>query len=406
MKQLIVVLLWVTSFQLMAQKTVENGRTAQNSHTLVFTEDLTFGGTDEEWMLWVDSRTKIVPDTRGYMYVTDPKENVLLEFDPDGKFVRVAAKKGQGPGELQGIRSFTILDNNEGVMLDGPPISVPKIKIFDESRKVIKEDFLRAFGFPAVFWPSPDGKLAGSIYNQLSQSDNKIITQTGIINQNLEVVKVVRESKQNRIDPSRAREGAYWSQFLAELLNSLFEGFGVIAFAHDNHVYTAVSNTYEITKWRPDLSEKVLVVKRQYKPIPNNEGHIDAIVDIMSESFSGVPFMQEVLTRPVLQKAVSLAEPPPAKNPVFGIIPMEDGGFLVVHDVDLGTGHNLADIYSAEGQFLGQTSMEGFGFMGVDGGYFIPRMIFRNGFAYTILTDEYGENRAVRYTYRLGKKES
>jgi hypothetical protein len=393
---------------LFAQKIIENSETPKGkAKTLVFTEDLVLEAEiDGEPLLLVDSRTKIIPDPRGYMYITDRAENRLLEFDPDGNFVRVAANKGQGPGELQGIRSFTILDDNTGVMLDGPPIGVPKLKIFDENRKVTEESFLRSFGFPAVLWTSPNGQLNASIYSNMNQAENRIDTRTSILSKDLDVLEVIYEAHLGRLDTSRIQDSDYWSEHLSGILKSLFKGFGVIAFAPDNHVYTAVANQYEITKWSPDLGKKVMVVRRNYKPIPNSDAHIGAIVDVMVENFTGIPLLQNILTRPVLKRAVDLSEPPPGKNPIFGIIPMEKDGILVIHDIDLSNGNNLVDIFSNEGVFMGQVSMSGFGFMGVDAGLFLPRMIFRNGYAYTVLSDEYGENTAVRFTYKLVDKES
>ncbi len=118
----------------------------------------------------------------------------------------------------------------------------------------------------------------------------------------------------------------------------------------------------------------------------------------MTEEFLTVPRLADITTRPVLAKAIEYAEPPAAKNPVFGILVMENGTLLVVHDASPATGKNLADIFSPEGEYLGRFTLNNHAMVAFSAGGLIPKMTFKNGFAYTAETDEEGDNRVLRYT--------
>ena len=107
------------------------------------------------------------------------------------------------------------------------------------------------------------------------------------------------------------------------------------------------------------------------------------------------PELKDLINKSMVSRAIEQAEFPPVKNPVGGIVPMEDGKFLVVHDVNLLKGTALVHIYGADGKYLGQFGHTNFGML---------RMIFKNGFAYTLEITEDEENELVRYKYELVEK--
>jgi hypothetical protein len=69
----------------------------------------------------------------GSVFVQDEQKQ-LLQFDPQGRFVRNLMKNGQGPGELTGIWDFIVKDRQ--VFLLGNP---PKLLIFDFTGIVLNE---------------------------------------------------------------------------------------------------------------------------------------------------------------------------------------------------------------------------------------------------------------------------
>ncbi len=80
-------------------------------------------------------------------------------------------------------------------------------------------------------------------------------------------------------DRSRFSDPGYWSQRIGGNLKRYFQGSGVFNFDAGGHVYNAPTNKYEITKWSPDLKKKLLVIRRDYKPIPSSESDIQALLE-------------------------------------------------------------------------------------------------------------------------------
>jgi len=94
-------------------------------------------------------------DNRGFLYISD--ENQLLQFSPEGKFVRNFYKKGQGPGEL--ASSFQMVsflcDRSSVFVYDG----VGKIIQFDGEGKLVNEVKQTAGRFFTLFGMGENGYL-------------------------------------------------------------------------------------------------------------------------------------------------------------------------------------------------------------------------------------------------------
>jgi hypothetical protein len=169
-----------------------------------------------------------------------------------------------------------------------------------------------------------------------------------------------------------------------------------MVFDSQNNIYTATAQQYQVTKWDPEL-QKLLVLEKKYKPIPLTEEEIEAIVDPALEGVrAAVPGpLQQIITENVIKKAVELAEFPPAKNAVNGLKVLDDQTILVIHDANLVTGMASMDIFNKNGRFLGSVDHDFFG---------INRMVFKNGYGYTIETNDEEENELIRYRYKLVPK--
>ena len=107
------------------------------------------------------------------------------------------------------------------------------------------------------------------------------------------------------------------------------------------------------------------------------------------------PQIRNIVTEKVLARAVEKAEFPPVKPPVAGLLTMEDGTLIVIHDQSNATLEAIGDIYDKNGKFVGSFT---------HGGKGMSRMIFKNGFAYTVETDDMGDNTVVRYKVGLTRK--
>jgi hypothetical protein len=388
---------------LFGQTTVENGINPHGkAKTLLLKEDLRFGADEEEEeYLWTMSSVKIVPDKRGHMFIPDQKEGRILEFDPSGKYVATVVRQGNGPGELQGIIALDLLADGRWIALDGPAMGMPKIKYFKPDFTYMDETLPAGFGlvpFNTDF--SPDGALISAAYANFDASSGKLYIKNGILSKDLAVVKEIYSAEQKLPNMGNLADND-WSKLIAERLKLFYKGIGYAVFDEQGNVYTALGSRYEITKWTPDMTTTQLVITREDKPIRNTPEHLRGYVDFLVESMSLAPAFQSMITKQTMDRALELSDPPITKQPIFGLIPMEDGKLLVIHDFDMGTRMGKGDIFDTSGKFIGQITVPDYGLMSHDLGQFRPRMVFRNGFAYTIVTDELGDNRAVRYTYSM-----
>ncbi len=387
---------------------VDNGlRPKGKPKTLKFIEDLRFGSEeDDENYIWPHSGTTIAVNKAGQIFIGDVKESRVLEFDPNGKFVRVAIPKGQGPGELVGLNGFHILSDGRGVCLDGAPGSFPKLKVYDKDMNFIEDKGLASISMiPQGLLPSQDGKWYGSNYVEINPQKGKMVVKAGVIDSGFKAHKVLTSAERPTPDPARFGQGAYWVEFLGGNIKMLVKENGLFNFGKGGKFYSALSNRYEISVWdireKPDGSPEfveTLKIKKKYEPIASRSEDIRAVVDTLREAFSAFPQLRDVITDNVIRRAIEYADLPPVNNPLVGMIPMEDGHLLAIHDVNLATRVAIADIFSPDGRFVGRLKMGDLGLIGPVTN--LPRMIFRNGMAYTIVSDEDGENYAVRYRYK------
>jgi len=382
---------------------VNNGRRPKDSaQTLHFTIDLSFGADEaEDTYLWPHPGTTVGADAAGNFYVADPAGGRVLAFDPQGKFLRTVAAKGEGPGEFQNLFNFTLLTDGGGIGFEAQQ-GAAKFKYFDKDFLYKDEKSVSGKGiFLISATLSPKDNGFGGIYVQLDQASQSMKFKTGIFDMESNSLKELSSADRPAPEPARFSDPDYLAHFLGGNLKVFFNETGYYNYDQQGTLYTAVSSRYEITKWNADLSQPLMVVKRDYKPIANPPEQIEAMSQSFIDMMRGSP-MASIMTDTTIRKAMEYAEPPPTKNPIFGIIPMEKGMFLVVHDVDLVKGVNRADIFTAQGEFLGSAMLSGHAFVYFLAGGFFPRMVFKNGFAYSVTCDDMGDNRVVRYKYFLG----
>ncbi len=384
-------------------KVAQNGRSPEKPHTLTFVEDLRFGAEeDDEEYLWALDTVRLEVDDRGHFFIGDTRDRRILEFDANGKFVRQIAKSGKGPGELTFIADIAILQDGSALALNLFGGGLPSFLLFDKNMSFVKRE---AIDKPAIFVQSgaisPTGAFVAGSFTAPDPKTKRLVNKAGVFSRDFKVIKEDMSFERPAPDPKKMQNPSYRAEFLGGTFKGYFHGNGVYNFDLKGHLYAAINNTYEIVKWSPDLKRQLLIIRRDYEPIANDQDDIDALVDSITQRLGGFNAQRSPYSRQVVARAVEIAEPPKVKHPVLGLIPMEDGGLLVLRSMDWETGDELADIFSPEGVFLGQVSKSGFGL--VSGG-FMPRMIFRNGFAYTIETNEYGDNQAVRYKYELKAK--
>jgi len=396
-------ILWVLmtfcSWNFAVEKTVENDREPDGKAvTLVFTEDLRFGSDEEGGeYLWADPSSLVETDADGNIYVGDVRDRRILQFDKDGNFVKLVAKQGQGPGELQALADLAILGDGSLIALNSGPGVLPKFLFFDKNMKYLDTKAPKGFSKVVVSSEfSPDGETFAGMFLAFDMEKGTMKMKVGALDMNFDVKKQLSERDQS-FDPAAFQSQQGLSKFLSDTLKNAYKGTGMMTFDKEGNAYSAVSNEYTITKWAPDLTNKLMVIKRKYKPIPNTEDRIDAIAENTLDSFRSGP-LASLITDQLKKDIIENADLPIVVNPVNGLIPMEDGHLLVVHDVNFATGQQMVDIFNADGTFKGRATMDSWAFYNRNG---LTSMIFKNGFAYCMETDDLGDNRVVRYKYEF-----
>lgn len=398
----LLVLTMLSTFAALAADPVHNGETPKKKHTIVFTEDLRFGqedGGDE--FLWTASTTSVVANDAGHMFVADPSGQRIIEFDPEGKLVKVVAKKGSGPGELQGLSHATILKDGRLVSFEVLNFAFPRIGFFDAEGKFLEWSQPQGTGLlaqSAVF--SPNAEQFFTTYIDLNMNEQKMFINSALVKTDgFKIVKNYSTGERPMFNQARAQDPDYWAEFIGGNLKTFYDGFFIGVFDPQGNVYVCDGSKYEVEKYTPDLSQQILHFDRKFKPIANNEEELEGMAEIAADQFrgSGISFINKA----VMMKALKISEPPPRKFPIFGLIPWENKGLLVIHDVRMSDGVQRADIFNKDGEYLGYTELDNHAFLKPAGMAFTPNMVFRNGFAYTVEIDEDGENEVVRYKYEL-----
>ena len=384
---------------------VRNGKQPSGqAQTLVFSEELRFGGGDgEDDYLWTYG-SGVSPDFRGFMYVADPRANKVFEFNPDGELTRTIAREGNGPGEFQRLSFFTVLKDGSAVGFERLEGLEARFHHFDKQMKFKKMVAPREHGLILeIVQLAPRGDRIAAFYVTRDMDARVMRHEVSILDNQLRVQKRLNTGPRPLFDVSKFDQPGYWVDRIGGNVKLFLSGMGVVAFCDDGSCYTALNSRYEITHWNADLKTKKRTITREYKPIAQSPENLEAMVELFTEDMLANPRIAKVVTPPVLARAIEVADPSPAKNPIYAMMVMEDGTLLVVHEVDLVSRKNRADIFSAQGVYRGWVSMNNHALVKPIGGGYLPAMVFRNGKAYTMEVNDDGDMQVVRYGYAWAK---
>jgi len=148
MKRIAVIIGFITivlaSSLAVAQAIIENPVKPDNpraGRTVTLNEVMRIEDAGKDFYIKYVSGLKVAPD--GSVFVNDSGAQIL-QFDPQGRFVRNLEKKGQGPGEVNFV--YDIWPHGNQIILCGTP---PKALVFGPEGKMIQEISFRgaALGF-------------------------------------------------------------------------------------------------------------------------------------------------------------------------------------------------------------------------------------------------------------------
>lgn len=79
--------------------------------TIDLKTELVFGESEDDENTLFSTPSDIAVDEKGFIYVSDWRDNCIKKFSPDGKYILTIGRKGEGPGEFSGLYFIQIIDN-------------------------------------------------------------------------------------------------------------------------------------------------------------------------------------------------------------------------------------------------------------------------------------------------------
>lgn len=367
---------------------------------LTFREDLRFGGnTRDENYLWSSGQSPISleVDRDGNFYVCDTQTVRLLVYDSKGRFIRQMARRGQGPGEYEHLSGFRIFNDGSAVGYQ----FVSATSRFNYYNQDMTFGSMQQRQDPwniadLVF--SKDGEYAFAfLYNPRDGTTSSMASRHVLLDHQLRVLKEFSNLQLPRVNESRFYDPEYWVEQIAGQFHRRFRGRATAAFCSNGDLLLANTAKYEITRMK-DHEHVLWKMEKKYRPIPIKEQEIQAFGQELHYLFHrSFPNLKQVITSNVIKRGIEAADHPAAKNPIYDIIPMESGSFLVVHDYQTDTRIAEADVFSKKGHFIGTAQLP----KNLLWDFNTFRFFFKNGFAFAIEESAIGENQIIRYRYEL-----
>lgn len=371
----------------------------KESLTIRFEEDLRISpDSGKSYHLFTGGTVSVDVDHNGNMYVLDPSEERILRFDAKGEYLGQIGRSGRGPGEFLNLAGFQVLADGRAFALQDVQ-GVYLLSRFNKS--MVFEDRVsnkrsNIHNQSMIF--APDGNLMAGLF--LRTDNNKTVLAHGVFDRNLDLVKTLNETELEQFDYRMPESHERYVKELGHYMRPAAQGLHHAVFSDEGKLYTANSAHYEITRWDSNLN-KELVFSKEYQPSFQNDAEKAAMVEpLTSLVLSSIsPEDRHKLTDKVLADALTYAGFTDKKHPIYGLVPMEDGMLLVIHEVHYIERRIQADIFSERGLHLGSTSLP---YIDVTNVWASPRrLLFRGGFAYAIETNESAECELVRYKYSL-----
>jgi len=370
---------------------IVNGPTEpKHAQTLLLQEDLRLGpATLDEDLLFMDVNVSVDADPQGNIYVADSGGNRVLVFSPQGALLRQIGREGEGPGEFMALRRFHLLENGGALAFENLQ-HFSRINWFDSGWQFMRRSERTNTIVRIKDWrAAPKGHLFANEVVRIDTANRILITRFLITDDQLGERAAFGEHRQEEFDTTRVMDQSYWVNYLAGFFARELSGQkGYFSFATNNHLYTAMGGSYEVTEWDAKGKSHRRIL-RKCKPVFFDEDARQAAVAYEHERLLGeLPSdLHRIVTEGVVKQAFRQADLPLAKPPIYGLVAMENG-VIVIGDRNHSTGLSRGDLFSKEGRYLGSFSHETRA---------LKNMIFKNGYAYTIGRNEDDDNVLIRY---------
>lgn len=379
---------------------------AFGTDNIVLTEELRFGGAEAkddhfEW-LGANKPCAFDIDQRGHYYVIDARNARIMEFDAQGNFVRQLASQGQGPGEYQSVGHFQIMKDGSAVGLDNLQGTMRRQNYNTDLEFQDAELMTGLVGFTPRVRFSPSGKYAYAWFLKFNTEDQSLVSLSAITDGDLKPIETFFQTPWPSINGNTLSNRNLLVQGLAMQFKGIWHLNARIAkYLSDDRLLFVNNETGTIEIKSPDNREVLMTVKHTIKREPFESEQREALVDALEEHLfnQGGQALMNIVTPQVMAESIEKADLPRLSYPVQDIIPVSDGGFIIVTKVDYGRKSVAIQLFDQGGHFRGQANFPGQGVWTI----FETRLHATGAHIYAMETNADGDNQMVRYAYQVHK---
>ena len=316
---------------------------------LTLKEDFILGGGKAQGESAFSMVRGVAIDNDGNIYVGDLKQACVKVFDKAGVYLRTIGRRGQGPGEMQGVLSFSVIPDNQELIVS----DVNKLVVFDLQGRFKSNLVLRALTKQASM--DRQGNVFARFFDRSEKREILRLFGPDLITVLSDIVTIPDPPDLNMYSPR-----AYW---ILDPQDRLIFGYPKTyeIFFYDEHLKIAkkILRDYEPVKMTEE--DKKIYLKRNYWP-----------------GYSG----------PVKQPSASV-------HAAFRSFFIDDHGRLFVQTWERTSNgrQDIHDVYDSEGRFFGRIALN----VHPDIINPIPR-ILKNNKLYAVEVDEEGYEVVKRYS--------
>ncbi|MCB1041376.1 MAG: 6-bladed beta-propeller [Acidobacteria bacterium] len=367
---------------------------------LKLVETMRFGGGDDDRYLWqgANQPCTFTVNQKGHVFVIDARNVRILEFDDKGAFVRQLASQGQGPGEYQSVAQFQILTDGSAIGLDGLQGTLRR-QIYDKELNFQHAEVLSGLtGFAPKILFSPTGSYAYAWFLKFNADTSTLTSLSAITDSNLQPLEIFHETPWPTINGATLSDRALLVQALASQFNGVWQLNAKIArhLTDDRLMYVDNIN-HKIEIRTADAKTTLVEIKHTLKPEAFEDDQRQALVSSLEEHLfnQGGQALMQIVTPAVLRESIEQADLPRVNYSVHDVVPVNDGGFFLLTDVDYQRKSITLQRFDKSGTFMGRAPYPGDGVWTVFG----TRIAATDKAIYGMEVNEDGDHIVVRYAY-------
>lgn len=266
-------------------------------------------------------------DSKGNIYIIEKfpaSDYFVYKFSPDGSFIKKFGKKGQGPGEVQGIVDL-LFGKNDRLMIVDPDVN--KVVEFDTEGSYLRETKLPAGLFDVL--PLPNGNFLGRRFPKTKA--DPVGMYLSLLDPNFKEIKLIDFYDMSGFAPGKKSPGFIVHFYWRVAGDRIYVGNG--------------SRGYEIQVW--DLNGNLLrKFRKDFKPVDYPEEFVLQTEKIIAAG----------------NKSIFIAKSMPPVNSFF----IDDAGRLFAMTYEHGASQDeyIHDVFNKDGILIARVPLGNYGILG------------------------------------------